>query len=134
MSLYDGHLSIQGMDAGTDELLLPRSLAALAINRTFRKGNKTRPLIREHKLTFDSQSTENAIAGGVLTGAKEYSPWRNLVAGVSVDSSATADVDRMALAYPVKLTDGEFTFSTSLSVTDGLNGGCYSEIKLIGYE
>ncbi len=65
---------------------------------------------------------------------EESAPSRDLLTGVSVDESSSGDVDRMALAYPVKLTDGEFTFSTSLSVTDGLNGGCYSEIKLIGYE
>jgi len=110
MSLYDGHLSIQGMDAGTDELLLPRSLAALAINRTFRKGNKTRPLIREHKLTFDSQSTENAIAGGVLTGAKEYSPWRNLApAGIAAhihDRLVSFRTTGPASTHVKTLTDG----------------------------
>ena len=80
----------------------------------------------ESGLANRAGSTNHILATATLNG--------EVVTSVSVDESSSGDVDRMALAYPVKLTDGEFTFSTSLSVTDGLNGGCYSEIKLIGYE
>jgi len=80
----------------------------------------------ESGLANTAGSTNHILATATLNG--------EVVTSVSVDESSSGDVDRMALAYPVKLTDGEFTFSTSLSVTDGLNGGCYSEIKLIGYE
>lgn len=80
----------------------------------------------ESGLVNTAGSTNHILATATLNG--------EVVTSVSVDESSSGDVDRMALAYPVKLTDGEFTFSTSLSVTDGLNGGCYSEIKLIGYE
>jgi len=80
----------------------------------------------ESGLANTAGSTNHILATATLNG--------EVVTSVSIDESSSGDVDRMALAYPVKLTDGEFTFSTSLSVTDGLNGGCYSEIKLIGYE
>lgn len=73
-----------------------------------------------------SGTTNHIIATATING--------EVVAGVSVDSGTTADVDRMSLAYPVTITDNEFTFSTSLSVSESLSGGCYAEIKLIGYE
>ena len=73
-----------------------------------------------------SGTTNHIIATATING--------EVVAGVSVDSSTTGDVDRMSLAYPVTITDNEFTFSTSLSVSESLSGGCYAEIKLIGYE
>jgi len=71
--IYDGYSELIGVDSASDPLYLPSVAVSRAVNRTFRgKINKTRPPIRELRLTFDPDVDQEVFYTGNLQGIHPY--------------------------------------------------------------
>lgn len=68
----EGHGAILGVDTRTPPNLLTPQFATNAVNRTWRGGNRTRPVFQTKSLTFDTEEAEQEFKIGNVQGAIGY--------------------------------------------------------------
>ena len=72
-TVYDGHVSLDGMDAYSEPAELNLSTVTKAVNRQFRGGiNRTRPAFRQAELIFENDEDKTDFTNGNVQGICAY--------------------------------------------------------------